>query len=257
MNIFILEDEAPALRRITKLVQEILPQAVITHTADSVSEALQLLNGKPEPDLILADIQLADGLSFDLFEQTMLSCPVIFTTAFDEYAIRAFKLNSIDYLLKPIDREALNTALEKYHRLFKSGNNGVPAPQWQEIIRQLRSGNTTYKNRFLVTKGAQLLPVAADEIAWFVTEDRLVFLHTFQNQRYICDHTLDELETLLNPEQFYRANRQFIIGIKTVKGAENGFNGKLHLHLHPAPSEQVIVSREKAVQFKDWLAGDR
>ncbi|MCA6365113.1 MAG: response regulator transcription factor [Bacteroidetes bacterium] len=257
MNIFILEDEAPALRRITKLVQEILPQAVITGTADSVSEAIQRLERIAEPDLILADIQLADGLSFDLFEQKTLSCPVIFTTAFDEYAIRAFKLNSIDYLLKPIDRAALNKALEKHQRLFSSGNNGIQMPQWQDIIRQIRSGNISYKNRFLVTKGAQLLPVSGDDIAWFVTEDRLVFLHTLQNQRYICDHTLDELETLLNPEQFYRANRQYIIGIKTVKVAENGFNGKLHLHLHPAPPEQVIVSREKASQFKEWLAGER
>jgi DNA-binding LytR/AlgR family response regulator len=256
MNIFILEDEAPALRRITKLVQEILPQASITGSADSVSQALQLLSRTPMPDLMLADIQLADGLSFDLFEKTTLSCPVIFTTAFDEYAIRAFKLNSIDYLLKPIDREALNAALEKYHRLYNAGNQGFPTPQWQEIIRQLRSGKTTYKNRFLVNKGAQLFPIAADDVAWFVTEDRIVFMHTIQNQRFICDHTLDELDSLLNPEQFYRANRQFIIALKTVKGAENGFNGKLHLHLHPAPPEQVIVSREKAAHFKDWLAGN-
>lgn len=256
MNIFILEDEVPALRRITKLVQEILPQAVITGSADSVSEALQLLARTPVPDLLLADIQLADGLSFDLFEKTTLNCPVIFTTAFDEYAIRAFKLNSIDYLLKPIDRAALNAALEKYHRLYNAGNSGFQVPQWQEIIQQLRSGKTTYKNRFLVNKGAQLLPIAAEDVAWFVTEDRLVFLHTFQNQRYICDHTLDELESLLHPEHFFRANRQFIIAIKTVKGAESGFNGKLHLHLHPTPPEQVIVSREKAAQFKDWLAGN-
>ncbi|MCU0435938.1 MAG: LytTR family DNA-binding domain-containing protein [Bacteroidia bacterium] len=256
MNIFILEDEAPALRRITKLVQEILPQAVITGTSDSVSTASALLKNSPEPHLILADIQLADGLSFDLFEQIALNCPVIFTTAFDEYAIRAFKLNSIDYLLKPIDREALSHALDKYHKHYSSGNAGIPAVLWQEFIAQMRPGKTSYKNRFLVSKGAQLLPIAADEIAWFVTEDRLVFLHTHQNQRYICDHTLDELESLLNPEQFYRANRQFVIAVKAVKGAENGFNGKLHLHLHPQPEEQVVVSREKAAHFKDWLAGN-
>jgi DNA-binding LytR/AlgR family response regulator len=255
MNILIFEDEQPAARRIVKLVQELLPQATITGTADSISTAKQLLNSTATPDLILADIQLADGLSFEIFEHVPLQCPVIFTTAFDEYAIRAFNVNSIDYLLKPIDRNALSKALTKYNNLFSKGAGSFPPQLLQQLMQQLNANKTAYKTRFIVYKGAQLVPVAADEIAWFVTEDRVLFLHTFSGQRYICEHTLDELETLLDPADFYRANRQFVVSAKAVRAAENGFNGKLHVYLNPAPEEAVVVSREKAMQFRTWLAG--
>lgn len=255
MNILIFEDEQPAARRIVKLVQELLPQANITGTADSIRAAKELLSNTASPDLILADIQLADGLSFEIFEDVPLQCPVIFTTAFDEYAIRAFNVNSIDYLLKPIDRTALSKALTKYQNLFNNGAGSFPPQLLQQLMQQLNTKKTAYKTRFVVHKGAQIIPVTASEIAWFVTEDRVLFLHTFSGQRYICEHTLDELETLLDPADFYRANRQFVVSAKAVRAAENGFNGKLHVYLNPAPEDAVVVSREKAVQFREWLAG--
>jgi two-component system LytT family response regulator len=253
MNILILEDEVPAARRIQKLVQELRPNSSLQGPFDSVASTVNYLRENTPPDLIIADIQLADGLSFDLFQQLQLNCPVIFTTAFDEYAIRAFRVNSIDYLLKPIDRQALGDALTKHHQLFLNGTSQQPTHFLQQLMHELSIGKKTYKSRFLVSKGIRQIPISCSDIAFFYTQEKIVFIQTYTNEQYIFESNLDELEELLDPAEFFRANRQFIVSIKSVQAVENGFNGKLHLQVSPKIQQQIIVSREKSSSFRDWL----
>lgn len=250
MRILIVEDEAPAARRLQKLVGEIEPAASIVGHTESIEATSKWLNENEAPDLLLMDIQLADGISFEIFNRHEIPTPVIFTTAYDEFAIRAFKVNSIDYLLKPIDKNELARSIEKF-----KARTLAPGPQdlFRQLVEGLAQGKPVYKNRFLVSKGAELLPIDSAHIAFFHTEDRVVFLHTHDSRRYIIEHTLDELESLVDPAGFCRANRQFIVSLKSVRAVQLGFNGKLKASLHPAPPEEVVVSREKATAFKTWL----
>ncbi len=251
MRILIVEDEPAAARRLQKIILELAPQATIVGVCESVKESVHWLKTNTHPDLFLFDIQLADGLSFEIFSQVETSVPVIFTTAYDEYALRAFKVNSVDYLLKPIDREALRQSVEKYRKIQSNITN--PAFDMQTILAQMMSGKTIYKTRFLVSKGAQLIPIDQSEVAWLRTEERIVFLHTHDGKRYLTEHTLDELEEQLDPTHFFRANRQYLIATRAVHHASPGVNGKLNLYLNPQTEEEVVVSREKAMAFRRWL----
>lgn len=250
MKILVVEDEAAASRRLVKLIREVDPLADVLGVCESVTATLRWFDQNEAPDLLLLDIQLGDGLSFDIFAKREIRIPVIFTTAYDEYALRAFKVNSVDYLLKPVEREALQQALSKFRALF--AQRAAPVLP-EELIRQLLQGKSAYKSRFLVQKGPVMVPVSVEQVAYFYTEDRVVFMLTRENQRYLLEHTLDELETLLDPQQFIRANRQFILSLHAVHQLEPGFNGKLHVNVQPAFQEAVIVSRDKAVTFKEWL----
>ncbi|MGL4597471.1 MAG: LytR/AlgR family response regulator transcription factor, partial [Bacteroidia bacterium] len=201
MRILLVEDEPAAARRLQKIILELEPSAKIVGVCESVSESVNWLKENTPPDLFLFDIQLADGLSFEIFSQVETNVPVIFTTAYDEYALRAFKVNSIDYLLKPIDREALRQSMEKYRRL--QADQSTPAFDMQAILNQMKLGKTIYKTRFLVSKGMQLIPVDQSEVAWLRTEERIVFLHTHDGKRYLTEHTLDELDEQLDPAHFF------------------------------------------------------
>ncbi|WP_080239101.1 LytR/AlgR family response regulator transcription factor [Spirosoma rigui] len=261
MNVLIIEDEELAVRKLTKLLQDVDPTVSVVGTAASVRASVNWLKantpGQPTaPDLILMDIELADGQSFEIFEQTNVAAPVIFTTSYDEYALRAFKVNSIDYLLKPIKRHELEASLEK-HRRMSTGAAADLAPQVSidALVQQLRQqvAPAEHRRRFLVRHLSQWVPIEVSDIAYFHSEEGVSLFRTRTNQKYSVDYTLDELEAMLDPTHFFRANRQFIVDINSVQQIHPYFNNKLKLTLKPAPDDEVLVSRERATDFKKWM----
>jgi len=252
-RLFIIEDERPAARRLQQLIGECLPTARIEGVADSVEGSLNWFRENPPPDLVFMDIQLADGTSFEIFEGVAVESPVIFTTAYDEYTLKAFKVNSIDYLLKPVKKEELKEALEKWESL-RAGYQAGQIPV-NELLQYLKSGRKEYKKRFLVYVGDRIDVVEEQEIAYFFTEQKAVLLCTNGGKKYSVDHTLEELEQLLDPALFFRLNRQVISHLKAIKSIHQYFKGKLLVHLKPQELKEVVVSREKSPLFKQWLSG--
>ncbi len=251
MNVLIVEDEQPAVRQLTRLFLDFRPGGKVLAALDSVEGTLKWWQAQTVfPDLIFLDIQLADGLSFDIFRQAQIDRPVIFTTAYDQYTLRAFKLNSVDYLLKPIDPEELRQALDKYDRLQKPEN--ALTAQLLEDLRQSMA-QPPYKSRFLVKSGQQLVYIPVEEARYFFSEDGLVFLLDQGGKRHIIDYTLDQLVELLHPHSFYRVNRKLITHIDAIRKIAPYFNSRLILELHPRPSFEVIVSRDRVADFKRWL----
>lgn len=247
MNYLIIEDEGPAARRLLKMIQETAPELENLAILDSVESSIAWFQQNEMPDLLFLDIQLSDGLSFELFKSCPIDCPVIFTTAYDEYALQAFKLNSIDYLLKPIIKEDLQGAIAKFNK-----NKMVIQKDWQSLIEELKPKN--YKSRFLLKKGQGFIPVNSEEIAYFHAQEKMVILVTHHKEQFVVDETLDSLEKSMNPKYFYRANRSYLVSAKSVKELRNSFNGKLKLLLEPkAPDEEIFVSRDRASDFKEWL----
>lgn len=251
MQVLIVEDEILLARQLRKLLLDLEPLAAVLAITQSVEETVAWLNTHPAPDLILTDIELADGKSFDIFQQTEVAVPVIFTTAYDEYAVKAFKLNSIDYLLKPIKEEDLHAALEKFKRSDKQlANNRMLS----ELVKALQPEQPVeYRNRFLVGHGSRLISIDTADIAYIFSENGYSFLRTVQNVKYIIEYKLDELESVLSPKDFFRANRQYILHHKSVTAVHPWFNQKLKVELHPATSEPIVVSRDKAAGFKAWM----
>ncbi len=256
MNVVIIEDEAPAFRRLQKILEEVDPDINIIEVLDSVEESVSWLKSNDLPDLFFMDIQLSDGLSFEILEQVQVTKPIIFTTAFDEYLLKAFKVNSIDYLLKPIKVEDLQNSLSKYHELknnFSQINSGVDL---SEIVNQLKLEKKPAKSRFLIKLGDKLIAVETADIAYFYTHLGIVHLVTYTGKKYLMDYNLDELQNQLDPELFFRANRQYIVSFKAISVVHKYYKGKLIIDLAPEADEQVIVSAEKASNFKDWY-GER
>lgn len=254
MKILIVEDEELAAGRMIQLLKEAEPEAEISGPYDTVKSTVEHLKTHPGYNLIFLDIQLADGRSFAIFEQINIDTPVIFTTAYDEFALKAFDLNSIDYLLKPINRDKLKIALEKFRKLknYFDGNN--PNTQLYDLIKNLKTPSpVSYKDRFLVSRSDSMFPVRADEIACFYAEEKAVFILTTSNQRHIIPQTLDDLESKLDPRRFFRVNRQVIVSAEAVKKIHNHFNFKLKVEMHPAPGFEIVVSRSRAAAFKAWM----
>lgn len=248
MKILIIEDEAPAYRRLIKLVEECIPDGKIAGIIQSVKDGLEWFQVNEAPDLILSDIQLADDLSFRIFSELKLKIPVIFITAYDEYAINAFKFHSIDYLLKPINAADLQESIEKY-RHFKGENK-----KFEDFEKMLKSLSVRdYRNRFLIYSGDSLFPVTTNEIAYFFSEDGATFLVHDSGKKYIINESLDQLEKELDPKCFTRANRQFIVAARSVKKIHNYGNQKLKLNLNPEPLTEVVVSKLRAGEFKEWM----
>ncbi|MDO7848097.1 LytTR family DNA-binding domain-containing protein [Hymenobacter sp. M29] len=248
MTILILEDEYPAAERLQRLVAQAAPEAQVLAVLDTVADALAWLAEHPAPDLILSDIQLADGLSLEIWEQAVVPSPVIFTTAYDAYAIRAFQANSVAYLLKPVKLAELQAALAKLRQWPKDS-------AIERLLDALPRPGRPYKTRFLVRQGEQLLPLPVADAAWFLSRHETVTLVATDGRRFVLDYTLEQLEGLLDPAQFFRLNRQLIAQLPTVRRLHPHFGGKLLVELHPAPAEEVLVSREKAGAVKAWLEG--
>ena len=250
MRILIVEDEQPAAGRLAKLLEEHWPEAEIEAMIESVEGAVRHLSTHSSPDLIFLDIQLADGLSFDIFGQVEVSAPVIFTTAFDQYTLRAFRVNSIDYLLKPIDPEELVRAQAKYRQFF-----GRPAQHDPRLLQQIAAliNQPTYKERFLVKTGQQLTYLKVTDIFYFYSEDGIVFAQTAKSRRHPLDYTLDQLQELLDPADFFRINRKIIVRVEAIAKISPYFNSRLTMELNPPPGFEVIISRDRVTDFKAWL----
>jgi DNA-binding LytR/AlgR family response regulator len=256
MNALIIEDEKLVAQELTASIAEVDPSVKIIGTVGSVKTALRWFTENAEPDVIFADIQLSDGVSFDIFEKFRLSCPVIFTTAYNEYAIRAFKTNGIDYLLKPVDWDELKRAIEKARTLTQTqAKVSIDVRKLMEAISHSPSVvKPAYKEYFLGNLRNSLVPVKVADIAYFV-RDQLIFMVTLAGERYIMDYdSLDEIEALLDPTQFYRATRHCIVSLEAVQSLKGLANLKLHLSLK-APNHQftIEISRDKAPSFKKWL----
>lgn len=252
MTVLIIEDEAPAFRRLQKLLEDIDPSIQIIEVFDGVKEAVKWLNHHQCPDLIFMDIQLSDGLSFEIFEQAEITKPVIFTTAFDEYMLKAFKVNSIDYLLKPINKNDLQHSLDKY-RSLKSQFSENETPSIQELIKNIRLDDRKFKSRFLVKMGEKMMSVETEDIICFFAHSGLVYLLTKGGKKYLIDQTLDDIGKELDPEKYYRANRQYILNYNAIEAIHKYGKSKLLVETTFNHDEQIIVSSEKATAFKQWL----
>ena len=249
MLILIVEDEPLAARRMQRLLQEAgYGEAKMVFT-EGIDETVQWLNANPQPDLIFQDIELSDGSCFAIYERVAVNSPVIFTTAYHEHALRAFELNSIDYLLKPIEPENLRRALEK-HRRF-SGQSAQLAIQ--TLIQQLQPNS--YRRRLLVNKGDEMFSLDCEELAWFRAEDKMVQLSTLDGRQFWLSQSLDELQRELDPTQFFRCSRSLLVQREAIGKVALHFHGKLKLELNPPIEEHsgATVSRERAAQFKLWL----
>jgi two-component system, LytTR family, response regulator LytT len=254
MQVLIIEDELPAAKLLAKMLKEIDSYIVILDTIDSIDMAVKWLLNFPTPHAIFMDIQIADGLSFDIFEHTNIQCPVVFTTAFDHYAIKAFKVNAIDYLLKPIDTEELRTVVQKIKANLEDKSNTIYTKEIiEKLLHQIKQ--QVYKDRFLVKSGSHLLKVDADDIAYFYSEDGITQLKQKNSKKYIVEHTIEEIENLVDPSQFFRINRKMIIHSEAIQKIHTNFNNRLKLELLPLFQEETFVSRERVSDFKKWLGG--
>ncbi|MDT0605947.1 LytR/AlgR family response regulator transcription factor [Croceitalea rosinachiae] len=251
MRVVIIEDEKAAAENLKFLLSEVDAAIQIDDIIETVSGAIDYFSKENTAELAFFDIHLADGISFEIFKQVQINVPIVFTTAYDEYALKAFKVNSIDYLLKPIDKDELREALVKYNRTQQS----VPAnQQFQEMLQILQIEKKKYKSTYLVHQRDTLVPLGVDEIAYFTIETGIVKAISFDNNEFIIDEKLEHIESELNPDQFFRVNRQFIVHRKAIENLQLYFNGKLILNLNPKPSEQVIVSKIKAPRLKQWIS---
>lgn len=246
MRVIIIEDEEVAARTVRRMINEYDSEIDILCTLKSISSVVKWFSNNAAPDLIFMDIQLSDGKCFEIFSQIEISTPVIFTTAFDEYAIKAFEINSIHYLLKPISQEKLTKAIDKYKKVdqLKPGNI--------DIYKFIEASMNKYKDRFLVKLGQQLIPIEISEISYFI-KDELVYLVTSDNRKYPINYSLDELERILNPSNFFRINRQFITRVSAIKKIHQHFKGRLKIELYPATDTEIIISQEKVAPFKDFM----
>jgi two-component system LytT family response regulator len=256
MNIFIVEDEAVAAERMQELVVKTVPGANIVAVCDSIEDSVAFLQTMEMPDLILMDIELVDGQSFEIFREVEITCPVIFTTAYDEFALRAFKVNSIDYLLKPIQQEELQQSIEKFKKLsgkYSRHNSDFIKEVVKELQSAARPAVENYRERFLVKQGQRLISVCAEETAYFYSEGRVTFLKGRDERFYTLDLPLEELEQQLDPDQFFRASRKYLVHRSAIQGVQAQLNGRYKVAVKPAIKDELYVSRDRAPEFKKWL----
>lgn len=248
-HILILEDEQRNANRLVRLLKEIVPEARIDGPLATIEAAAEYLRKAPAPDLILADIRLSDGLSFEALKEAPPAVPIVFTTAYDEYAVQAFKYNSFDYLLKPIDADELAAAIDKVGR---GGRNTSDEPL-RRLFEALQQGGCRYRERFLLPYRDGYKTVSVREINHISTENKIVRLHLNDGTSESVSVSMDELERQLDPARFFRANRQYIVCMENIRYLGNYFGGKLVLRLHRYPDAEIIVSKEKAQRLKEWI----
>jgi two-component system LytT family response regulator len=249
MKVIIIEDEKPAAEKLLKAIQKADPSIEVSAVLNSVKTTIEWLQQNPMPDLLFMDIELSDGLSFKIFDKVNIISPVIFCTAFDEYWQEAFEHNSIDYLLKPVKQEKLETALNKYDKLKQHfASSFQQLQQWQ----QQPAGNG-YKKRFLVKRGTDYISIKTDDIAYFYAAYKLVCMVDSRNQKFILDQSLADIEKQLDPAQFYRVNRKYLVHLNSIKKIKTYPKSKLQLEVEPAISEDIIISQENVGAFKEWM----
>ncbi len=249
MNVLIFEDEKPTALRLTNLLAKIDDSIKIVGTIGSVQAGIKWYKENPMPDLVFQDIQLSDGNCFEIFDAVEVAIPVIFTTAFSEYAIKSFQVNSIDYIIKPYDIKDLKSALDKFRKL-----KGAFHPPEKGLLEEILKKKTfTPKKRFLVKMGDNFLPISSDDIAYLISEDGLTFATLFNKERYIVNYSIVELAKQMDKSSFHQINRKMIVSIKSVKKLSSWFNSRLNLTLAPPHEGDAVVSRERASGFKEWL----
>ncbi|MBL7812337.1 MAG: response regulator transcription factor [Bacteroidetes bacterium] len=254
MKVIVIEDEPAASRHLIQMLKDLRPDIQVLAHWDTVAESIENIKNTPPADLIFTDIQLADGLSFEIFTSVEISCPLVFTTAFDEYAIKAFKLNSIDYLLKPYKKEDVLHALDKFEKasVVKSSGEGEVLKQLLGSFQKLQQ----FKSRFLFRLGPRFIPVETREIARFEAKNKAVYAVIFSGQEYMCDLSLDELETMLDPMDYFRISRHQLVHRNSIKDIIRYFNGTLKLEMEPAGKDAATVSRERVSTFRQWMEGE-
>ena len=253
VKVLILEDEETAANRLQKMIAEILPEAVFMATVSSVKQSIEWLKTNASPDLIFADIQLNDGTSFDIFKEIEVKSPLIFTTAYDAHTLDAFKLNSVDYLLKPIKKNELSSAIEKFKAIHLSGKQDDN--HLRQLLQSLQK-TQQYKQRFVLRIGEHMRVIEVADIAYFYTENKANFIITKEGKRYLSDNTLDQLEEMLDPKSFFRINRQFIISYSSIAEMFTYSKSRVLLKLNPPSKLDTIVSTERSAAFKTWLGGE-
>ena len=253
VKVLVLEDEDAAATRLQKLIADLMPEAEFLATITSVKQGMEWFKANSMPELIFADIQLNDGTSFDIFKEVEVKSPVIFTTAYDSHALNAFKLNSVDYLLKPIKKSELAAAIKKFKSIHvpdKEKNNNL-----QELLQSLQK-KPQYKQRFVLRIGEHMKIIEVTDIAYFYTENKANFIVTKDGKRYLADHTLDQLDNMLDPKLFFRINRQFIVGYFSIAELFTYSKSRVLLKLNPPSKLDTIVSTERSAAFKSWLGGE-
>ncbi|MGB7785072.1 MAG: LytTR family DNA-binding domain-containing protein [Salinimicrobium sp.] len=248
MKTLIIEDEAFAADALEAMFLKLRPQAQVLEKLESIEESVEWFQKNEAPDLIFCDIHLSDGSSFEIFKQVEVKSPVIFTTAYNDYAIEAFKVNSVDYLLKPIKKEELENAIRKYENLKQNSLS-----EELQNIQNLISGKSEKKSRFMVKSGQVIKTIPSEEVAYFLAEEGVVLLVNFEGSRFVVNYTLDQLDQQLDDKMFFRANRQLIVNINAIREVNPYFKGRLHLSVEPRLKDDQIISSSKASAFKDWL----
>jgi two-component system, LytTR family, response regulator LytT len=258
MKVLIIEDEELAVKKLQKTLASVDPGAEVVGVADSIRSSVNWLQNNPTPDLILMDIELADGQSFEIFDKVEVKSTVIFTTSYDEYALKAFKVNSIDYLLKPVQKEDLQAALDKLKNIksmYTNNNSATASLNVDSLVKELQQKlqPKEFRKRFLVKHAQKLVSVDVEEIAYFYSDGRLNFFKTTDNRKFVVDYTMDDLEEMLDPDRYFRISRAFYVSVNCIDQIHDYFGNRLLLHLKPAVDKEAIVSREKVTDFKKWM----
>lgn len=251
MKVVIVEDELAASENLVHLLNSIDDTIEVIKFLDSVKSAIVFFSKPHDAQLVFMDIHLADGLSFEIFDKVTINAPVIFTTAYDQYTLKAFKVNSIDYLLKPIDEDELSESLEQFET--QKTEKKQPNSQMEGLLNLIKSQNKAYKTTYLVNQRDQLIPLKTEKIAFFYIDTGVVKAVTFDNQSYLLDTKLEDIEHELDPNNFYRVNRQFIVRRDAITTIKYYFNSKLIVNVNPVHDERIIVSKAKAAEFKKWM----
>ena len=252
MKVLIVEDEDLAVKKLQKTLQAADDNIEVIGVTDSIRSSVEWLQQNQQPDLILMDIELADGQSFEIFNLTEVKSPVIFTTSYDEFALKAFKVNSVDYLLKPVQKEELQAALAKYRRLKGEGSSDMSLDKLVKELQQ-KLAPREFRKRFLVKHAQKLVSIEVEEIAYFYSDGRLNFFKTHDNRKFVVDYTMDELEEMLDPEKYFRISRSFFVSAESIEKIEDYFGNRLILQLRPPVDKEALVSREKVSDFKKWM----
>lgn len=251
MKVVIIEDEFLTAQRLDGMINKYDPSIEVLAILPSVKEAVVWFKNNPDPDLVFMDIHLEDGQSFSIFETINLEVPVIFTTAYDEYMIKAFKVNSVDYLMKPLNYDELAKAIDKYKKFHE--HPAEERDSMGDLIKAIQTKETDYKERFLISVGSRLKTIELSEVQYFYSAEKITFLVTKDSQRYPVDYSLDKLALMLNPKEFFRINRQMIVKLPAIGNIYVYPKGKLRVDLIPASKEEVFVSLDRVTEFKEWL----